>query len=166
RRGDAEETGQLAKLRLVQIADRIDRRGHVAEDRSVPQEQLGLVARAERYRAEDLRAVVQDGHALARHLVPGAHAIDLFDAALGGEVGVDLWREVVLLRANAEAADDLARVGQGFRVAGAIRQQEGRDVLRAIGLGREVGDRRRIDAAGDVDDRFAETGFGGFVAEE
>src|SRR5437773_4083104 len=44
--GHAEMQGQPPDLRLVQVSERVDAAGQVAEDRPVPQEELGLVARA------------------------------------------------------------------------------------------------------------------------
>ena len=65
----AQMGGQLVELRLVEIADRIDRRGHVAELRAVAQEQLALVAGAGHQGAEGGALIVEHGHPLAGALV-------------------------------------------------------------------------------------------------
>src|SRR5207253_10915842 len=63
---------ELAQLGLVQVTDRINPAGHVAELRTVAEEQLGLVARADDDPVGP-RAVVFDALALAGHLVPHAN---------------------------------------------------------------------------------------------
>ena len=67
--GHAQMGRQLVELRLVEIADRIDGRRHVAELRAVAQQQLALIARAGHQGLERRALVVEHGHPLAGALV-------------------------------------------------------------------------------------------------
>ena len=67
--GDADGRGQLADLALVQVADRVERAGAVAEQRRVADQRLGLVAGPDDQPAPRHRVVVQDGHPHAGHEV-------------------------------------------------------------------------------------------------
>ena len=61
--------GQLPHLGLIEIANWIYGAGHVAVERAIAQEQLGLVARPQRQAIECDRLVVEDDHARPRQHV-------------------------------------------------------------------------------------------------
>ena len=87
RLGHAEMRGQLVELRLVQVADRVDRRGHVAVLGAVAQQQLALVARAQHQALERRALVVEHGHPFPGALVGQPHPRGVGES---GEIGVDL----------------------------------------------------------------------------
>src|SRR5438552_13752534 len=113
--GHAEVQRELAQLRLVQVTDRVDPAGHVAELRAVAEEQLGLVARADDNPVGP-RAIVFDALALAGHLVPHANPdprVALVDRR-GAEVRIYLRGDRHLLERETELLRNGARVQSRF----------------------------------------------------
>ena len=93
---------------------RVERGGQVAVQRAVAQEQLGLVARPEHQRAVRGRAVVEHGHAHARHHVP--QPVRVRGTGLARE-GVHHRCDVDLLRQDAQRSPSVSSAsaqGQGL----------------------------------------------------
>ncbi len=72
-----EVSRQLPDLGLVQIAERVDRRGQVAVQRAVAEQQLGLVAGAQHERVVLGRAIEQQDHAGPCHHVAQTESSDI-----------------------------------------------------------------------------------------
>ena len=68
--GNAQVGAQLADLGFVQVSHGIDGAGHVAVDRAVADEELGLVAGPQDEGFLASGEIVEDGHPLSGHLVP------------------------------------------------------------------------------------------------
>src|SRR5256714_10666165 len=119
---------ELAELGLVEISDRIDAAGHVAELCAVPEEQLRLVARAE---DDPVRPgpVVLDALPLARHLVADAHPVDLLLQST--EIRVDLFGDRDFLETEAEHSRQLARVIARLTGRASVWSEQPEHILRA-----------------------------------
>ena len=132
-RGRHAEVGrEVADLRLVEVADGIDRAGHVAVDRAVADEELGLVARPQDEPALARGIVVEDGHPLPGHLVA---ALDAALRRVGGEVEVDLGGDIDRLVPDAQPRGEGPGVADVFGEGLAVRHDQPQDVPRAEGPG-------------------------------
>ena len=109
------------------------------------------------------RVVVEDRHALARHLVAPAGAIRIGKAL---EVGVHLGRDVDDLARDAEAVAHRERVDLRLRIAAPIRHEDGDDVVRAQRRHRERGHQRGVDTTGEPDDDALEPHLAHSVGDE
>ena len=148
--GHAQIRRQMVKLRLVEIADGIDGRGHVAELRAVAQEQLALVARAGHQGPERRALVVEHGHPLAGALVGQAK---LRGVGKLGEIGVDLVGDRHVDRADAQLVDHRLAVAPRGLAGGFVGHGHGQHVLRPERPGAEERDHAGVDAAGEPDHR-------------
>ena len=143
--GHTERSRQLAHLRLVQVADRVQGAGHVAPECAVAQQQLRLVAGADDEGLKCLGLIVDGDHARARHDVA---------AALGGQllfpigIGFDHRRNLEDAVVNAECRHHPMRVTETGRVAGTIGQHDCPHAVRPQRSDRQVGRQRRINAPG------------------
>ena len=163
RLGDSEVESELAKLRLVEIADRVDAAGHVAELRAVTEQELRLVARSQN---DPIRpgSVVLDALPLARHLVADAHPVHVFLA--GPEVGIHLVRDRDLLEPEAEPPRKLLRVGARLLRRDSVRREQPEYVLGTERFGCECCGDGAVDTSGDPDDRTPQARLCDLLADE
>ncbi len=161
--GHAEVQRQPPDLSLVQVPERIDPAGQVTEDRSVPQEQFGLVARAHDQRPLAGRKIVEHRHPLARHLVA---APERRCPSLSLEVGVDHRRDRKPHAPRPEEADHEASVAQAVRTRRAVGEEGADDVP---GPQRPHGQSRRgggVDTARKPQDGARESRLAGLPPDE
>jgi hypothetical protein len=107
RPGQIHAASERKDLGLVEVAEGVERAGHVAEQSAVAEQKLRLVAGADHQRTVRPRHVVEDGHALAGHLVAAPAPVGVREAL---EVGIDLRGDVDDSRVRAEVLADEPRV--------------------------------------------------------
>ncbi len=129
RLGNADRRRQLAHLALVQVADRVEGAGAVAEERRVADQRLGLVAGPDHEAAPRHGAIVEDEHPGPRHRVPAPQGgrLERIGAARARhparpEVPVDDRRDLHQLARAAQPLDHLLGVRPRRRRRRPVRQ--------------------------------------------
>ena len=108
-------------------------------------------------------AVVEDRHALARHLVAATGAIRIREAL---EVAVHLGGDIDGLGCDAETLTDRVRVECGLGITGPVGHEDRHDVAGAERRNCECGHQRRIDTAREADDDPFEAHLANAVGDE
>ena len=155
--------GQLANLSFVEVADGVDGAGHIAEQGPVADEQFGFVAGADDEGVVTLGQVIEDGHALAGHLVPAAELVCIAEEA---EVGVDLGRDVENVEGARGDVGNPAGVLEALWRRGGIGHADGADVLLPEAADREHERGGGVQAPREAHDRAVHAGFGGLLSDE
>jgi len=159
--------GTLAlSARAWSVHQEVSRRQHCARygaGPAVAEQQLRLIAGAEHQRLPARRVVVEDRHALARHLVASPRAVGVGETF---EVRVDLACNLDLHRVDAGCRDNRIGVLQAFRARRTIGHLDAENILRPERLGGEHGADGGIDAAGEAENDALEPDLAHLVGNE
>ena len=114
----ADRARKLTHLEFVQVGERLNRGGIVAELGRVTQECFGLVRCANHESAKVFRLIVEHNHPLARHHIPASSSIVTGELR---EVRLDHRRDFDLARRNAQRLRDEFTVRATRWIARAVR---------------------------------------------
>ena len=162
-RRDAESRCELPDLRFVEVAERIDRTCHVAEERAVAEQELRLVARPQDKSLFACGNIVEDDHPLARHDIPRTQPV--IDAHRS-QAGVHHRRDVHGLRRDRQSIQDELRIREALPAARPVRHQDRPDVFPAEGTDGQERSDGGIDASGESDDPPGKSRVACFVEKE